>query len=83
MNVGPACFGDGFEILPDAVSGVQVKAAKLAVAVQSVNVIALKDGGGYAAMQAFSVSWALTLALPDFFDGGDNCFRKPGWQCSG
>jgi len=40
------------EALPDSVAGVQVKAAKLAVTVYVENVLALKDGSGYAAVQA-------------------------------
>ena len=69
MDIGPACFGDDFETFPDSVAGMQIQAAEFAVAVYTVNVIPLKDGSGYAAMQAVSVSFAGALASPEFFDG--------------
>jgi len=69
VNVGPAGFGHGVEALPYAVAGEQIKAAEFAVTVNTVNVIALDDRSGYAAMQAFSIFCIFALLLPDFFDG--------------
>lgn len=69
VNIGPSGFGYGVEVFPDAISRLQIQTAKLAVAVNAVNVVPLNDGGGYAAMETICIFFAFPYASPDFLDG--------------
>ena len=69
MNISPSVFGDGIEAFPDSVAGVDVETSKLAVAIDAVDVLALQDGGRYAAMETIGICYAGAFSLPEFFNG--------------
>jgi len=69
MNIRPAVSRNGIQILPDAVARLQVQAAKLAVTIDAVDIVAQQHGSRYAAMKTVGICLACALSPPDLFDG--------------
>lgn len=69
VNVGPSCLRYSRKVFPYAVACQKVQASEFAVAVHTIDVIALEDGGGYAAVEAVGFSFAIADASPHSFGG--------------
>ena len=59
-------FPSDCQRFPNALAGGGTQAAKLAVAADTIDVVAIEDGGGDQGVQAVGVDFAVAFALPEF-----------------
>ena len=70
VDGAPAGFGHGLQVFPNALAGIGIQAAKLAVTVDAVDVISLQNGRADHAVQAFGMLLVTADFSPNALDAG-------------
>src|SRR5262249_34914147 len=70
VDRAPAGFGHGLLVLPDALSGVGVEAAELAIAIDSIDVVTIEDRGSDHTVKALCALFVGADRAPQTRGGG-------------